>query len=73
MKATARTANVGDGEVDGERQRWRTLNGDGENGDVGADGDDGGVPVMLAAYRHDVHKLRGRRHDAAAAEFTVLR
>ncbi|WP_302080580.1 hypothetical protein [Salinibaculum rarum] len=25
--------------------------------------------ALVAAYRHDVHKLRGRRHDAAADEY----
>jgi hypothetical protein len=28
---------------------------------------------LVAAYRHDVHKLRGRRHDAAADEFAGVR
>ena len=31
------------------------------------------VEPMVAVYRHDVHKLRGRRHDAAADEYQGVR
>jgi hypothetical protein len=37
--------------------------------DGGGDGAAGAVPSMVAAYRHDVHKLRGQTHAHAAKEF----
>jgi len=43
----------------------------GESGNHG--GDDVSTVSMLVAYRHDVHKLRGRSHEAAQDEFADVR
>lgn len=46
----------------------------GSTGGSGNRGGDGGSTVsMLVAYRHDVHKLRGRSHEAAQDEFADVR
>ncbi|MFC6718909.1 hypothetical protein ACFQGT_14480 [Natrialbaceae archaeon GCM10025810] len=46
-----------------------------EAGDAGVEdvGSESDVDVMTTVYRHDVHKLRGRRHDAASDEFLGVR
>ena len=31
------------------------------------------APPLLAAYRHDIHKLRGRAHDTAGTEYAGVR
>jgi len=53
-----------DGQAGASRPGSTAVDRDGDG-----DGAAGAVPSMVAAYRHDVHKLRGRTHADAAAEF----